>query len=55
MHINETGSQADTERGFGTGQHVVLRPVLEKDLPELARCWLPIRATTSRCPGRCSA
>jgi len=37
MQPNETSQQAEMERGFAMGKHVVLRPVLEKDLPELAK------------------
>lgn len=43
MEVSENARQADSttsttgERGFAVGEHVVLRPVLEKDLPELAK------------------
>jgi len=30
-------AEAKTEKGFAEGEHVVLRPVLEDDLPELAK------------------
>jgi hypothetical protein len=37
MGTTENTTQNEQERGFAKGQHVVLRPVLEKDLPELAK------------------
>jgi RimJ/RimL family protein N-acetyltransferase len=37
MGTSEMATPTAAERGFAVGEHVVLRPVLEKDLPELAK------------------